>query len=222
MDEWAQQIDAAGVVPVVVVDSLDHALPLADALVEGGLQVIEITLRTPVALDAIRMISDERPEMLVGAGTVLSPDDVQCCREAGARFALAPGLNESVVSEAAEQGLPFIPGVVTPSEIERAMGMGCRCLKYFPAEQTGGVGTLKAMVGPYRHLEPKFIPTGGISPALLGGYLALDEVLAVGGSFLATRRDLLNRDWQQIAKRVEMTVQAIKSIRSTSTVVSQN
>jgi len=168
--------------PVVVLESADDAVPLAKALVAGGLPVAEVTFRTAAAAEAIRRIAAEVPDALLGAGTVLTPHHVKVAKAAGARFLVAPGYNPAVVQAAKDEGLPIVPGVNNPTGVEQAMAAGLTVLKFFPAEPTGGVPFLKAMIGPYKGM--RFIPTGGIGPKNLLDYLKLPEVLACGGSWM--------------------------------------
>lgn len=189
------------VVPIVVVEEADKALPLADAMLEGGMRVMEITFRTPAAEGAIRAIRAKRPEMMVGAGTLLTVEQVERAAGCGAEFAVAPGLNRRVVEAAGRAGLAFAPGVMTPSDVEAGLEMGLRVLKVFPAETIGGVGMIKALGGPYGHTGVKFVPTGGINERNFRAYLALPNVLAVGGTWLATREDVSQGRWGEITER---------------------
>jgi 2-dehydro-3-deoxyphosphogluconate aldolase/(4S)-4-hydroxy-2-oxoglutarate aldolase len=202
-----------GVVPVIAIDSVDAAIPLADALLEGGLALVEITFRTAAAAEVIEKITAERPEMLVGAGTVLSIKNLETAKAVGARFGVAPGLNPDVIFSAQEIELPFIPGVCTASEIEGAMGLGCMVLKYFPAELNGGVEMLKALSGPYAHTGVRFMPTGGVSPANLESYLAIETVAAVGGTWIAKRDDLAAGRWSEIRDRCRRAVETVRRVR---------
>lgn len=197
------------VVPVLAVDKLEHALPLADALLEGGLPIAEITFRTAAAAEVIRCLAQERPALLVGAGTITTPDQARRAKDCGARFGVAPGLNVDVLRAAADVGLPFAPGVMTPSEIERACADGLRVLKFFPAGAAGGVSMLKSVAAPYRHLGIRFIPTGGVTPENLAAYLALPEVVAVGGTWLAKQEDLAAARWNEIRQRCQQAVQLV-------------
>jgi 2-dehydro-3-deoxyphosphogluconate aldolase/(4S)-4-hydroxy-2-oxoglutarate aldolase len=198
-----QEILEAGVVPVVTIENADDAVPVAQALRDGGISIIEITLRTAEAEQAIRNIAQEMPEMLVGAGTILTKDQVDAAADAGARFGVAPGLNESVVRHAIEKKLVFCPGVMTASEIELALMMGCKLLKFFPAEPAGGVKLLKALSAPYAHTGVKFIPLGGINAANAIEYLSLPAVAAIGGSWIANRELIADKNWQEITKRAQ-------------------
>lgn len=187
-------------IPVVVVDNADQAVPLALALRKGGLNVIELTLRTPAALDAIRRITRELPEMIVGAGTVLDARIVPEVIQAGARFCVAPGLNERVLEACQSAGVPLIPGVVTPTEVEHAMALGLKLLKFFPAEAAGGAKYLAALAGPYGHTGLRFIPTGGITPQTLSGYLDIKMVAAVGGSWFVDKKLVNAGDFRGIER----------------------
>jgi 2-dehydro-3-deoxyphosphogluconate aldolase/(4S)-4-hydroxy-2-oxoglutarate aldolase len=186
------------VVPVVAADSAEWALPLADALIAGGLPVAEITFRTAAAADVIGVLAKRRPELLVGAGTVLSADDLRRAKDCGARFAVAPGLNVNVGRMAIELGLPFMPGVMTPSDIEAALSLGLTRMKFFPAEAAGGVAMLKSIYAPYRHLGIRFVPTGGINAENMLTYLRLEAVLAVGGTWIADRSDIAAGNWGKV------------------------
>ena len=165
----------------------------------GGIDVIELTLRTPVALGAMLRICDEVPKMLVGIGTVLTPQQVEEIVRLRAAFAVAPGTNPGVITAAREASLPFMPGVATPSDIERALELGCRDLKFFPAESCGGLTYLKSMAAPYVHLGVRFIPLGGLTQKHLKDYLAEPLVMAVGGSWIGDRRLIQTEAWEKIS-----------------------
>src|SRR5690349_17039526 len=175
----SDRLTQCAVVPVIAIDNQEAALPLADALAQGGLPVVEITFRTTAAAEVIRRFVHERPKLLVGAGTVLTPANLEAARDSGAAFAVAPGLNPQLVREAQRLGVPFIPGVATPSEIESALGLGCTLLKFFPAEALGGVAMLEALSAPYKHTGVRFMPTGGVNLANLESYLKMESVIAV-------------------------------------------
>ena len=194
---------------VAVIDNTDDAVPLAEALLAGGLNVIEVTFRTAAAAEAIALIRRALPDMLIGAGTVLTTDQGRQASDAGAQFAVSPGLNETVLLEARALKLPFFPGVMTPTEVDRALNLGCHHLKFFPAEAAGGVTMLKALAGPFAHTGVQFIPTGGITAALLPAYLALPQVAAIGGSWMAERKLVAERAWPKITA---LTAEAMKSI----------
>jgi 2-dehydro-3-deoxyphosphogluconate aldolase/(4S)-4-hydroxy-2-oxoglutarate aldolase len=180
--EFLEKLKATRVVPVIVIKQLGHAVPLAKALVEGGLDILEVTLRSPVALDAIRAIAAEVPEAVVGAGTVINAGQFREACQAGARFVVSPGLTEDVAHAARDHMVPLLPGVVTASEIMKGLGLGLSTFKFFPAETSGGAPALKALSGPFPQVS--FCPTGGISPANIGAYLTLPNVIAVGGSWM--------------------------------------
>jgi 2-dehydro-3-deoxyphosphogluconate aldolase/(4S)-4-hydroxy-2-oxoglutarate aldolase len=211
--EVFDRIAAIGVVPVIAIESVEHALPLADALLEGGLTVAEITFRTEAAADVIAKISAERQELLVGAGTILSAEQVQRAVAAGASFGLAPGFDPAVVDAAAQAGLPFAPGIMTPSDISLATARGCRLMKFFPATQAGGPAMLMNIAAPFAHLGLRFIPTGGVSPETMGDWLKLPEIGAVGGTWIAKTADIAKRDWSGIAARARAAVAQAKEFR---------
>lgn len=181
------------VMPVVVIENADDAAPLARALLAGGINTIEVTLRSEAALDAIRAIAAATPDMIVGAGTVLSEKDLEAAIAAGARYALSPGGTGKLLEAARGASIPFIPGVATSSEIMRGLELGYTHFKFFPAEQLGGVAALKAQAGPLP--QARFCPTGGVSLDKAPGYLALDNVLCVGGSWIAPAEKIKARDW---------------------------
>jgi 2-dehydro-3-deoxyphosphogluconate aldolase/(4S)-4-hydroxy-2-oxoglutarate aldolase len=184
--------------PAVVLDNAEQALPLAEALLKGGLNVIEITLRTPAALAGIRLVKQRFPEMVLGAGTLLTADQVAASVDAGAIFGVAPGLDSDVVAAAQRQGMALIPGVMTPTEICQALKMNCKVLKFFPAATAGGVKMLGALAGPFAHAGVKFVPTGGIHAQNMCEYLALPEVTAVGGSWMVTKALVSQGKWSEI------------------------
>jgi len=189
---------ASPVMPVIVIDELASAVPLARALVAGGIRVLEVTLRTAAALDSIRAIVAEVPEALVGVGTIVSPADLQAARAAGARFGVSPGANTELLAAARDSGLPFLPGVMTPSDVINALAAGFDTLKLFPAKQAGGVGMLKALGGPFPQL--RFCPTGGIDLASAPEFLALPNVACVGGSWLTPADKVQAGDWAAITR----------------------
>jgi len=213
-ESLAQKIGAAGVIAVAVVEKLADARPMAEALLEGGVGILELTLRTPVALEALEVIVGQVPAMLTGAGTVLSPAQVAEVRARGAAFGVAPGTNRRVLEAAGECGLPFAPGVMTPSDIEAALECGALLLKYFPAESAGGVAHLRAIATPYAALGPKFIPLGGIGPETMGVYLREPIVSAVGGSWLTPRSALAARDWKRITRLAADACQSVAKVRA--------
>lgn len=171
------------VVPVIIIDHPERAIPLAEALADGGLPCAEITFRTPGAIEALARIAKARPDFLVGAGTVLTTEQADRALDSGAQFAVAPGMSARVVEHCLKIGLPMYPGICTPSEIEEALSLGLRTVKFFPAEPAGGLGYLKAIAAPYSDLE--FLPTGGITRETIGGYLSFTRAVACGGSWMA-------------------------------------
>jgi 2-dehydro-3-deoxyphosphogluconate aldolase / (4S)-4-hydroxy-2-oxoglutarate aldolase len=188
----------APVIPVLTVERVDDAVPLAQALVAGGLRALEVTLRTPAALNVIAAMSDVAGAV-VGAGTVLNGKDVDAAFAAGARFIVSPGLSESVVEHAANAGVPVLPGVATSSELMHGLDLGLTHFKFFPAEQAGGLPLLKAFAGPFAHC--RFCPTGGVTAERALEYLALPNVLCVGGSWIATPELIRAGDWREIEAR---------------------
>lgn len=183
---------------IATLDTPADAVPLAEALLAGGLNVLEITFRTAGAAEAIRRIREALPPVVIGAGTLLTADHVQQAVDAGAQFGVAPGLSERVSTAAHAGALPLLPGVATPSEILRAMELGWTRLKFFPAETYGGVKALQALAGPFGHAGVQFVPTGGITAASLCQYLGVPTVAAVGGSWMAERRLVAERAWDKI------------------------
>lgn len=213
MPNVMERVAELGVVPVIAIDKAEHALPLADALIQGGLPVVEITFRTSAAAEVIRLLAKERPALLIGAGTVLTPETVQTAVSAGATFAVAPGLNPRVVQAAQEAGLPFVPGVANPSDIEAGLDLGCKLLKFFPAEALGGTKLLEALSAPYKHTGVRFMPTGGATPANLESYLKIDTVAAVGGTWIAKKEDLSEGRWEAIAQRCRDARAIVQKVR---------
>ncbi len=211
--EVFERIAQLGIVPVIAMDRVEDALPLADALIEGGLPVIEVTFRTQAAAEVIRTISQNRPELLVGAGTVLNIENLEAARSCGATFAVAPGLNPCVVARANELGFPFVPGVATPTDIEAALSLDCTTLKFFPSEASGGVPMLKALSAPYKHMGVRFVPTGGVSIGNLESYLSLDTVAAVGGTWLAKKDDIAAGRWSDIQQLCRAAVATVHETR---------
>lgn len=207
--ELVSHLRAMPVVAVVVVEDADHAVPLAEALLRGGVTTVEVTLRSDAALDAIEAIATAVPQIAIGAGTVLHPDQCRAVQERGARFAVAPGTNPTVLDRAASLGLPFIPGVATPTEIETAVGLGARLLKLFPAEPLGGPAYLQAIAAPYRHLGLEFMPTGGVTAESVDTWLDTGLVAAVGGTWLARGADIAARDWHDIEGRARVAAERV-------------
>ncbi|MEX2607139.1 MAG: bifunctional 4-hydroxy-2-oxoglutarate aldolase/2-dehydro-3-deoxy-phosphogluconate aldolase [Kiritimatiellia bacterium] len=195
--------DQNKVIPVIVLDDADDALPLAEALLAGGIGIIEITFRTAAAAESISRIASSLPEMQVGAGTVITLEHAQRALDSGSQFALAPGCDSETVRFFQEKQVPFIPGIMTPSDLQAAYALGCTRMKFFPAEAAGGVKMLKNLAAPYQHLGIRFCPTGGISPDNMDDYLSLESVFAVGGSWLATRQQIADKDWAAITEQAK-------------------
>jgi 2-dehydro-3-deoxyphosphogluconate aldolase / (4S)-4-hydroxy-2-oxoglutarate aldolase len=198
-----QQIIERRIVPVVVIDKAEDAVPLAEALLAGGLDVLEVTFRTAAAEAAVHAIAQKMPAILIGAGTILSPEQMDRAIGAGAKFGVAPGLNRRVVERARERKVPFVPGVMTPSEVELGLELGCTLQKFFPAAAAGGVAMLKAFAGPYAHTGVKFVPLGGISAANAADYFALPIVGAIGGTWIAERKLIAERKWAEITRNAK-------------------
>ena len=206
-DPMAERLARSGVVAVVTVENPEDAGPIARALLTGGVGAIELTFRTARAAEAIRRIRAEVPEILAGAGTLLNRAHVEAAIEAGAVFGVAPGCNPATIAAARECGLPFAPGVMTPTDMEIALEHGCRVLKYFPASNLAGPSALETMAAPFAHLGLRFIPLGGINLASLPQWLASPSVLCVGGSWLAPRDVIHRRDWTTLQRNAELAAQ---------------
>ena len=205
MSDMMRLIGKYKLVPVVVLEDAKDAVSLAKSLIEGGLPCAEVTFRTAAAEESIRKMTEAFPEMLVGAGTVLTTEQVDRAVAAGAKFIVSPGFNPRIVDYCLDKGIPMIPGCCTPSDIEQALERGLEVVKFFPAEAAGGVPMLKALAGPYRNV--RFMPTGGIGPANLKNYLALPAVLACGGSWMV-KESLVNAG--EFDKIRELTMEAVK------------
>lgn len=216
--EWPapllDRLRRTGVVAVVVIDDPADAEPLVAALMDGGIDLLELTLRTPTAVESMHRIRRAFPTLGLGAGTILRPEQVSEVRDAGADFGVAPGLNPRVVAAAQSAGLPFAPGVFSPSEIERAVELGCRLLKFFPATSDGQARTFQTIIAPYAHLGLQYIPLGGIRLSLAGSFLALPAVAALGGSWIAPRELIRNRDWKGIRENAVAISGLVKTLRS--------
>jgi 2-dehydro-3-deoxyphosphogluconate aldolase/(4S)-4-hydroxy-2-oxoglutarate aldolase len=212
----ARRIEECGIIAVLVIDRLEDAVPLAGAVQDGGVNVIELALRTACSLGALRAITSSFPEMIVGAGTILSPKQVGEVMLAGASFGVAPGFNVRVVRAAREAGLSFAPGILTPSEIELAVENDCRVLKFFPAEPAGGLNYLKTVTVPFAHLNLQFIPLGGLNVQNMASYSADPQVLAIGGSWLTPRSLVESRNWTEIRRLCREATNVISDIRSST------
>ncbi len=211
LGQMKEKIGAMAVVPVVVLKSEEEALPLAKALIDGGLPCAEVTFRTDAAEGSIRQISQTYPHMLVGAGTVLTVEQVKRAVAAGARFIVCPGFDAEVVDYCMENEIPVFPGCVTPSEIMQAVKRGLDVIKFFPAEQYGGLGTMKALAGPFPAV--KFMPTGGVNLKNLEEYLQSDKILACGGTWMVKRELIEAGDFAKITQLTREAVRLVKEIR---------
>lgn len=211
MNEVLKKIGEIGIIPVVVLDDAKDAEPLAKALIEGGLPCAEVTFRTAAAEEVIRKMATAYPDLFVGAGTVLTVEQVNRAVNAGAKFIVSPGLNPEVVKYCVQRGIPVCPGTCTPSEVEQALALGLDAVKFFPAEPAGGLGFIKAMAAPY--VGVKFMPTGGISAKNVREYLAYDRILACGGSWMV-KNDLVQAgDFEKITELVREAAAIVKEVR---------
>lgn len=211
MKTIAEQFQECGVVPVVVLEDAKDALPLAKALTGGGLPCAEVTFRTEAAEESIRIMSREYPDMLVGAGTVLTVEQVDRAVAAGAKFIVSPGFDPEIVDYCLEKDIPVFPGCITPSEVAQAVKRGLKVLKFFPAEQAGGVAMIKAMAAPYTMV--KFMPTGGISAKNLKDYLSCDKIICCGGSWMVKGELVKNGEFERIRELTKEAVELAASIR---------
>ena len=211
MNKTLEKLGQFGVVPVVVLDDAKDAAPLAKALCEGGLACAEVTFRTEAAAESIRIMTETCPEMVVGAGTVLTTKQVDSAIAAGAKFIVTPGLDPEIVAYGIERGIPVTPGVVSPSELAQAYKLGLRLVKFFPAEPSGGLPMIKALAAPYNMMQ--FMPTGGISAATLPDYLRYEKIFACGGSWMV-KGDLIKAgDFERITALTKEAVELVHSIR---------
>lgn len=211
MNAILEKIGEIGIVPVVVLDDAKDALPLAKALCEGGLPCAEVTFRTSAAAESIRLMSENFPDMLIGAGTVLTTEQVDRAVEAGARFIVSPGLNPRIVKYCVEKGIPITPGCCNPSDIEQALENGLDVVKFFPAEAAGGLTMIKAIAAPY--VGVKFMPTGGINASNIRDYLAYDRIIACGGSWMVKGSLIKEGNFEKIKELTAEAVQIVKESR---------
>ena len=212
--ELINKIDEAGIIAVLIIDNVKHAVPVARSLLAGGVDAIELTLRTPAALESAKAIKKEVPEMSLGFGTVLTVDQVKAVIDVGADFAVSPGCNPKIIKEAQKQGLSFAPGIMTPTDIEMALEEGCRILKFFPAETSGGMAHLTSITAPYQYLGLKFIPLGGCNINNARSYLESDLITAIGGTWLAKRPLIQSENWDAITKNAQEIRTLINQIRN--------
>lgn len=212
-DDVAKKISDCGVVAVLMIDRAEDAVPVAEALLAGGVRAMELTLRTEAALPALAAISKAVPEMLAGIGTIIRVDQVAQVVDAGAAFGVSPGVNPVVIEAAQSAGLPFGPGIMTPSDIEAALGFGCEVLKFFPAGSSGGLKHLRNIAAPYAHLGLKYIPLGGVNAGNMGEYLDDPLIAAIGGSWLANREMIAAGDWGAITANAEVAMTNVAAAR---------
>ncbi|GAA7789346.1 bifunctional 4-hydroxy-2-oxoglutarate aldolase/2-dehydro-3-deoxy-phosphogluconate aldolase [Helicobacter pylori] len=197
-DKIIEVLQISPIIPVVVIENIKDAVPLAQSLIEGGVQIIEVTLRSSCALEAIELIAKNVPKMRVGAGTILNPTQLEQAQNRGAEFLISPGLTIKLLEYAKKKDMPLIPGVSSSSEVMQALELGYSALKFFPAEYCGGVKLLNAFNGPFKGV--KFCPTGGISADNMRSYLNLENVLCVGGSWLTPKNLIQNKEWDKITE----------------------
>lgn len=207
-----KEIEKIGIIPVVVLDRVEDAIPLGKALIEGGLPCAEVTFRTEAAEECIRVMSETFPDLLVGAGTVLTTDQVDRAVAAGAKFIVSPGLNPRIVKYCVEKGIVIVPGCANPSDIEQALENGLEVVKFFPAEAIGGLKMIKAMAAPY--VGVKFMPTGGINAENVREYLAYDRIVACGGSWMVSGKLIKEGKFDEITELVKEAAQIVKECRA--------
>jgi 2-dehydro-3-deoxyphosphogluconate aldolase/(4S)-4-hydroxy-2-oxoglutarate aldolase len=213
--EVQNEIAKEGIIAGLEIESEKNAVPLAKALLEGGISVIELALRTPAAIPSISLIAKEVPQMYIGIGTIIETGQAAMVKkESCVRFGVSPGINPAIVKEAIAAELPFAPGIATPSELEQAISLGCRVVKFFPAEGMGGLSYLKSINAPYNHLGLRYIPLGGVSPENLASYAKFNQVLAIGGSWIANKELINSQDWKEITKRAREAKEIFRSSRN--------
>ena len=211
--DMIETLGKAGIIPVIVIEKEEQAVPLAKALVKGGLPVLEVTFRTAAAAAAIAAIRKEVPEAVVGAGTLLTPQMVKEAKDAGAVFGVAPGFDPVVMAAAKEEGLPMCPGIATASELSQALTAGCKMVKFFPAEAAGGVKMIKNLLGAFRFTGVKFMPTGGVNLSNVSDYLAVPEIVCCGGTWIVPKDALASGDWTAIEKLASDAAALVRSSR---------
>jgi 2-dehydro-3-deoxyphosphogluconate aldolase/(4S)-4-hydroxy-2-oxoglutarate aldolase len=198
MSDVYEKIRKHRIIPVIAIENYEDAIPLAEALIQGGLPLIEITYRTDVAAQVIGKLKKQTPDILLGAGTILTLDELKSAIDNGAAFGVAPGLNPVIVEEALKNDFPFMPGIMTPSDLESGLNLGITNFKFFPAGAAGGVSYLSSLSAPYSHKGVQFVPTGGVNLSNLNDYLGLKTVIAVGGTWIAKSADIKSGDWAKI------------------------
>lgn len=204
-----EQLQALKVIPVIALDNAEDIIPLGKVLSDNGLPAAEITFRSEAAVEAIRLLKQSQPHMLIGAGTVLNGQQALEAKQAGASFVVSPGFNPNTVKACQKIGIDIIPGVNNPSTVEAALEMGLTTLKFFPAEASGGLSMVKSLVGPYADI--RLMPTGGITASNIGDYLAIPQVLACGGTWMVDKKLIENKDWDTIAQLTRKIVEQVKS-----------
>ena len=209
-NELLIQLRNSRVVAGFSIENVEDAIPIAKALLAGGIDVIELTLRSDCALAAAERIAEVVPEISLGVGTILTPEQVVQVKKAGAHFGVSPGMNPNVIRKAEEIGLPFAPGIATPSELEAAIALGCRFVKFFPAEASGGRNYLKSISAPYKHLGVQYFPLGGLNAENMNHYLDLDDVIVIGGSWIVDSSFVIAKDWSGLAKRANAVRNVVK------------
>ena len=214
MMNMIETLGRAGIIPVIVIEKEEQAVPLAKALVKGGLPVLEVTFRTKAAAAAIAAIRREVPEAIVGAGTVLTVEMLKAAKAAGAVFGVAPGFDPAIIAEAKAQGFPFCPGVATASELSQALTAGCTMVKFFPAEAAGGVNMIKNLLGAFRFTGVRFMPTGGVKLSNVADYLAVPEIVCCGGTWIVPKDALASDDYGAIEKLAADASALVKQLRS--------
>ena len=208
-----ETLGKAGIIPVIVIEKEAEAVPLAQALVKGGLPVLEVTFRTQAAAGAIAAIRQAVPEAIVGAGTLLTVEQLKAAKAAGAVFGVAPGFDPVIMAAAKSEGLPFCPGVQTASELSQALTAGCKMVKFFPAEAAGGVKMIKNLLGAFRFTGVKFMPTGGVNLSNVGDYLAVPEIICCGGTWIVPKDALAAGDWAAIEKLAADAAALVRKVR---------
>jgi 2-dehydro-3-deoxyphosphogluconate aldolase/(4S)-4-hydroxy-2-oxoglutarate aldolase len=206
-DELSLSLSKKGIIAVLEIDRVEDAADISRALLSGGISAIELALRTPAAEPSITIIRKETPQMTIGIGTIIKKGQAANVKSLGASFGLAPGFNPHILKEAQEAGLPFVPGIATPSELEAALFEGINVFKFFPAEPSGGINFLKSMNNPYNYLNLKYVPLGGVNEENLSSYAELPQVLAVGGTWIAPRNLIKDKNWDEISKRARNALQ---------------
>lgn len=209
MNKLIEQMKAIKVIPVIALDNAQDIIPLGKALAENGLPAAEITFRSDAAEEAIRLLRQSQPEMLIGAGTVLTREQVIAAKNAGATFIVSPGFNPNTALACQEYDIPYIPGINNPSAIEAAMSMGITMLKFFPAEASGGTNMLKALLGPYSDIQ--IMPTGGVNSENIQNYLSIDRVVACGGTWMVDKKLINAGNWQEIARLANESAQKVNN-----------